>query len=320
MDRITVMRSFVGVGRHGSFSQAARHLGISGSLVSRHVSELENQLGLRLVNRTARTVTLTSVGRRYLDFSQRIIEEIEAEDEALRGIHDKPEGPLAVICPKWIGNLDLGEAIADFAVDHPKIHVRFEIGGMSDRTFDFLDKGYDIAFHTRDLRDSTLLVRRVAGIDYVLCAAPSYLKSAPVLTDPNSIGEHDCLVHINDPIWNLRHEGDQLRLKVVSTVYSSNSYLTLRKAALRGRGLALMPLRTVMADLEEGALVRVLPEYEGPARSLYAVHSPGSHTMRKVRVFLDYISAWFRKHPLAPPVASLPDAQAKNALQAGSGS
>ena len=107
MDRITVMRSFVGVGRHGSFSQAARHLGISGSLVSRHVSELENQLGLRLVNRTARTVTLTSVGRRYFDFSSRIIEEIEAEDEALRGIHDRPEGPLAVICPKWIGNLDL---------------------------------------------------------------------------------------------------------------------------------------------------------------------------------------------------------------------
>jgi DNA-binding transcriptional LysR family regulator len=315
MDRITVMRSFVGVGRHGSFSQAARHLGISGSLVSRHVSELENQLGLRLVNRTARTVTLTSVGRRYFDFSQRIIEEIESEDEALRGIHDRPEGPLAVICPKWIGNLDLGEAIADFAVDHPKIHVRFEIGGMSDRTFDFLDKGYDIAFHTRDLRDSTLLVRRIAGIDYVLCAAPSYLKRMPALIDPNGIGEHDCLVHINDPIWNLQHEGEQLRLKIVSAVYSSNSYLTLRKAALRGRGMALMPLRTVMADLEEGSLVRVLPEYEGPARSLYAVHSPGSHTMRKVRVFLDYIAAWFRKHPLAPPMASLPAAQAKYAAQ-----
>jgi DNA-binding transcriptional LysR family regulator len=317
MDRITVMRSFVGVGRHGSFSQAARHLGISGSLVSRHVSELENQLGLRLVNRTARTVTLTSVGRRYFDFSSRIIEEIEAEDEALRGIHDRPEGPLAVICPKWIGNLDLGEAIADFAVDHPKIHVRFEIGGMSDRTFDFLDKGYDIAFHTRDLRDSTLLVRRVAGIDYVLCAAPSYLKTAPALIDPTSIGEHDCLLHINDPIWNLRHDGDeQLRLKVVSTVYSSNSYLTLRKAALRGRGIALMPLRTVMADLEDGSLVRVLPEYDGPARSLYAVHSPGSHTMRKVRVFLDYISAWFRKHPLSPPAGSSPPAQAQAQVQA----
>ncbi|MFJ7213046.1 LysR family transcriptional regulator [Amycolatopsis sp. NPDC098790] len=295
---MTVMRSFVGVGEHGAFSHAARRLGISGSLVSRHIAELEKQLGVRLVNRTARAVTLTAVGRRYYDFSRRILDEVDAEDEVLRGIHDKAEGPLAVICPKWIGHLDLGEAIADFAVDHPKIHVRFEVGGMSERTFDFLDKGYDIAFHTRDLRDSTLLVRRVADIEYVLCAAPAYLKTAPPLTDPASVAEHDCLVHLNDPVWHLRHHGEEVHIKVLSTVYSSNSYLTLRKAAVRGRGLALMPERTVQADLESGALHRVLPAFDGPARSLYAVHSPGSHTMRKVRLFLDYVSAWFRRHPL----------------------
>lgn len=300
MDRITVMRSFVGVGRHGSFSQAAKHLRISGSLVSRHVAELENQLGLRLVNRTARAVTLTTVGRRYFDFSQRIVDEIDSEDEALRALHDKPEGPLAVICPKWIGNLDLGEAIADFAVEHPKIHLRFEVGGMSDRAFDFLDRGYDIAFHTRDLRDSTLLVRRIAAVDYVLCAAPSYLRRALPLTDPAGIGDHDCLVHINDPIWHLRRGGEETRLKILSTVFSSNSYLTLHKAAIRGRGIALMPMRTVMEDIENGSLVRLLPDYDGPDRSLYAVHSPGAHTMRKTRLFLDYISAWFRKHPLTP--------------------
>lgn len=300
MDRITVMRSFVAVGEHGSFSHAARHLAISGSLVSRHIAELEKQVGVRLVNRTARAVTLTSVGRRYFDFAQRIIEEIDAEDEALRGVFDKPEGPLAVICPKWIGHLDLGEAIADFAVDHPKIHVRFEVGGMSDRTFEFLDKGYDIAFHTRDLRDSTLLVRKIADIDFVLCGAPAYLAGAPPITDPAAIAEHDCLVHINDPVWHLRRDGEETRVKVLSTVYSSNSYLTLRKAAVRGRGIALMPMRTVMADLDSGALRRVLCEYEGPARSLYAVHSPGAHTMRKVRLFLDYVSAWFRRHPLIP--------------------
>ena len=302
MDRIIIMRSFVGVGEHGSFSHAARQLGISGSLVSRHVAELEKQLGIRLVNRTARAVTLTAAGRRYHDFAHRILEELEAEDAALRGLRDKPEGPLAVICPKWIGNLDLGEAIADFAVDHPKIHVRFEVGGMSDRTFDFLDKGYDVAFHTKDLRDSTMLIRRIANIEFVLCAAPEYLKGRPELTDPQEIPEHDCLVHINDPIWHLRRGTEEINFKILTTVYSSNSYLTLRKAAVRGRGLALMPARTVMADLESGVLQRVLPEYEGPDRSLYAVHSPGAHTLRKVRVFLDYISAWFARNPINPTV------------------
>lgn len=243
VDRFTLMRSFVGVAEHGSFVYAARNLGMSGSLVSRHVAQLEKDLGTRLLNRTARTVTLTTAGRRYADFAHRIIDELDAEDAALRGMQEKAEGPLAVICPKWIGNLDLGEAIADFAVDHPKIYVRFEVGGMSDRTFDFLDRGYDVAFHTRDLRDSTLLIRKVADLDFILCASETYLQRCPRLEDSADLTEHDCLVHINDPIWNLRRDGEETHVKVLNTVYSYNSYLTLRKAAVRGRGVALMPAR-----------------------------------------------------------------------------
>ncbi|MBL7497556.1 LysR family transcriptional regulator [Frankia sp. CNm7] len=298
MDRIVLMRSFVQVGEEGSFSRAARRLGISGSLVSRHVAELEKQLDIRLVNRTARAVTLTAAGRRYHDFADRMLHELDAEEAALRGMRERAEGPLAVICPKWIGNLDLGEAIADFAVDHPKIHVRFEVGGMSDRAFDFLDQGYDVAFHTRDLRDSTMLIRKLADIDFVLCASPDYLGARPPLKEPNQLSEHDCLVHLNDPIWHLRGNGREVHSKVLTAVYSSNSYLTLRKAAVRGRGLALMPIRTVAADLAGGQLERALPDYRGPERSLYAVHSPGAHTLRRVRVFLDYITTWFTRNPM----------------------
>ncbi|MFE4504162.1 LysR family transcriptional regulator [Rhodococcus sp. NPDC056743] len=299
MDRITVMRSFVGVGEQGGFSRAARQLGISGSLVSRHVSELEKELGVRVVNRTARAVSLTSAGRRYYDFAQRMLRELDAEETAIRGLRDLAEGPLAVICPKWIGNLDLGEAIADFAVDHPKIQVRFEVGGMSNRAFDFLDQGYDVAFHTRDLRDSTMLIRKVADIRFVLCGSPGYLAShSPLLTNQD-LGEHDCLLHPNDPVWHLLDsEGRESHVRPQSPVYSSNSYLTLRKAAVRGRGLALLPVRTVAEDLESSVLQQVLPSYSAPTRALYAVHSPGVHTLRKVRVFLDYISAWFAKNPM----------------------
>nr|WP_230203253.1 LysR family transcriptional regulator [Parafrankia discariae] len=292
------MRSFVRVAEEGSFSRAARRLNLSGSLVSRHVAELEKQLDIRLVNRTARAVTLTAAGHRYRDFADRMLHELDAEDAALRGLRERAEGPLAVICPKWIGNLDLGEAIADFAVDHPKIHVRFEVGGMSDRTFDFLDQGYDVAFHTRDLRDSTMLIRKLADIEFVLCAAPGYLAASPPLKDPRQLAEHDCLVHINDPIWHLHGVGQEVHFRVPTAVYSSNSYMTLRKAAVRGRGLALMPVRTVSADIQEGLLERALQDYSGPARSLYAVHSPGAHTLRKVRVFLDYITAWFTRNPM----------------------
>jgi DNA-binding transcriptional LysR family regulator len=301
MDRIVVMRTFVSVGTEGSFSRAAKRLGISASLVSRHIAELERQLDIRLVNRTARAVTLTAAGRRYHDFVHGMLDDLDAEDAALRGMRERAEGPLAVICPKWIGNLDLGEAIAEFAVDHPKIHVRFEVGGMTDRSFDFLDQGYDVAFHTRDLRDSNILVRKLADIGFVLCASPEYLAARPPLTQPGELAEHDCLVHLNDPIWHLRADGQEVHTKVITAVYSSNSYLTLRQAALRGRGLALMPVRTVAEDLATGRLCRAFPASRGPQRSLYAVHSPGAHTLRKVRVFLDYITAWFTRNPMTEP-------------------
>ncbi|MFT4082255.1 MAG: LysR family transcriptional regulator [Nocardioides sp.] len=303
MDRVVVMRSFVAVGDEGSFSRAAKTLGISGSLVSRHISDLEKYLDIRLVNRTARAVSLTAAGRRHHEFARHLLDELDTEDTSLRGLRDRAEGPLAVICPKWIGNLDLGEAIAEFAVDHPKIHVRFEVGGMSDRAFDFLDQGYDVAFHTRELRDSTMLLRKLTDLEFELCASPDYLAKHDPLVAPMDLADHDCLVHINDPIWYLHADGEELNFKVTEPVYSSNSYLTLRKAAVHGRGIALMPVRTAAEDIAAGRLQRVLPEYQGPARSLYAVHSPGSHTLRKVRVFLDYVANWFVKNPIGRPEA-----------------
>src|SRR5207302_9999824 len=107
MDRLTIMRSFVGVTKSRSFSQAARSLGISGSLVSRHVAELERSLGVRLVNRTARTISLTEAGSRYAEFAARVIDEIDREEAQLRGLRDKAEGTLAIISPKWVGSNDV---------------------------------------------------------------------------------------------------------------------------------------------------------------------------------------------------------------------
>src|SRR5580658_8162777 len=237
MDQLTVMRSFVGVSKSRSFSQAARALGISGSLVSRHVAELERDLDVRLVNRTARTVSLTEAGTRYADFAARIIEEIDREEESLRGLRDKPEGTLSIISPKWIGSNDVGDAIVAFSTRYPKIRIRFEVGGMSERAYDFLDQGFDVAFHTRHVRDSNLLLRKIADLNFMLCASPTYLHRAGRPTQVTELTEHDCLMNTNDPIWHLKHAGHDVHLKISDPVYSSNSYLTLRKAALAGRGM-----------------------------------------------------------------------------------
>ena len=295
MDRLAIMRSFVGVTKSRSFSQAARGLGISGSLVSRHVAELERSLGVRLVNRTARTISLTDVGTQYAEFAARIIDEIDREDAQLRGERDKPEGPLAVISPKWIGTNDVGDAIVAFCTRYPKIHIRFEVGGMSERSYEFLDQGFDVAFHTRHVRDCNLMLRKIADLEFALCASPNYLRRAGEPTDIADLSNHDCLANTNDPIWHLRQAGHDVHMKVNDPVYASNSYLTLHKAAHAARGIALLPIRLVSDDLASGDLVDILDDYEVPDRPLYALHSPGGQTPARVQLFLDFVSDWFRR-------------------------
>jgi DNA-binding transcriptional LysR family regulator len=299
MDRLTLMRSFVSVTKSRTFSQAARTLGISGSLVSRHVSELERDLGVRLVNRTARTISLTEAGNRYGEFAARIIDEIDREEEALRGLRNKAEGSLAIISPKWIGTNDVGDAIVAFSARHPKIHIRFEVGGMSERAYDFLNQGFDVAFYTRHVRDSNLLLKKVADLKFALCASPRYLLRAGEPTDAADLTKHDCLVNTNDPIWHLQEAGRDVHLKISDPVYSSNSYVTLRKAALADRGIGLLPVRLISAELADGRLVELVPSCDVPDRPLYALHSPGGQTLTRVRVFLDFVTDWFRRQAAA---------------------
>lgn len=295
VDRLTTMRSFVGVTKAASFSQAARALGISGSLVSRHIAELERELGVRLVNRTARTISLTEAGAEYAEFAARIIDDIDREEMQLKSLRDKPEGTLAIISPKWIGSNDIGDAIVAFCARHPKIHVRFEVGGMSERSYDFLDRGFDIAFHTRHVRDCNLMLRKIADLEFSLCAAPIYLARAGRPGQVGEINDHDCLLNINDPIWHLRPGGHDLHLKISDPVFSANSYQTLHKAAITGLGVGLLPVRLVRDELADGTLVDLLPHCDIPDRPLYALHAPGGQTLTRVQLFLDFVTEWFRR-------------------------
>jgi len=292
------MRTLVAVARVKSFNGAARSLGISGSLVSRHIAHLEQEVGIRLVNRTARSVTLTEAGERYTAFATRILSEITEEDATLAGLRERAEGTLNIISPKWIGSLDLGEAIAQFAIQHPLINVRFEVGGMSDRTYNFLDSGFDVAFHTKNLRDSSVKVKKIHDLRFVLCASPAYLAGRPDVTRPRDLADHNCLVHSNDPVWHFRQNGRAEHVKVPHPVFTSNTYLVLQKAALGGMGVALLPLRPIYREVMEGKLQVLVTDHEVPDRPLFAVYAPGQQTVRKVKVFLAFIQAWFREHPM----------------------
>ncbi|WP_371657314.1 LysR family transcriptional regulator [Streptomyces sp. NBC_00280] len=298
MDRMLLMRSFVTVARLGSFNGAARTLNSSGSLVSRHVAELERQIGVRLVNRTARSISLTEQGLRYCEFAARILAEIEAEEARIGQQHDRAEGQLSVVCPKWIGSLDVGDAIAAFAAAHPRIAVRFELGGLSERTYDFLDSGFDVALHTRDLRDSRVHLKKIASLPFTLCASEEYVKRHSSLAHPSDLAAHDCLVHVNEPVWRLGRGSTSSLHKIRNVAFSSNSYIALQKAAVRGRGIALLPQRSAYEDLVSGALLAQLPSVPVPERPLFAVYGPGQTVPRKTVALLEFLTRWFRENPI----------------------
>jgi DNA-binding transcriptional LysR family regulator len=155
------------------------------------------------------------------------------------------------------------------------------------------------------------MLRKIADLNFTLCAAPGYLHRAGSPAQVGDLGNHDCLANTNDPIWHLRTGGHDVHLKVSDPVYSSNSYVTLRKAVIGGRGVGLLPLRLVSDEIADGTLVNVLPDCEIPDRPLYALHAPGSQTTARVRLFLDFVTDWFRRQAAAQPAR--PATQAKSA-------
>jgi DNA-binding transcriptional LysR family regulator len=303
IDRLALMRTLIAVERTKNFSGAARSLGISASLASRHLTHLEREVGVELVLRSGRGVTLTDAGSQYAAFASRILGEIDRQDAMLAHLRDELEGPLNIISPKWLGSLELGDAVAEFAKEHPSIHVRFDAGAPSDQTYQFIDSGFDVSFHTHDLRDSSLKVKKLAALKFVVCAAPSYLERVAPPATPRDLSSHRCLVHSNDSVWTFQRGTRLEHIKIATPNFTSNTYLTLHKAALHGAGVALLPWRPVHTDVFAGRLRVVLSDHPVPERPLFAVYPPGRQPVRRVRAFLDGMQAWFRDHPIPDPPA-----------------
>jgi DNA-binding transcriptional LysR family regulator len=310
------MNSYVAVCKARSFTGAAKQLGVSGSLMSRHIAWLEGHLGVRLINRTARSISLTEHGKSYLQFCERVLKEIEQEEASVRSARRRPEGTLSILSPKWIGSLDVADAVAEFSLAHPRIEVSFDIGMDTDRPYDFVDQGYDAAFQTRNLRDSLVRVRRVATLPFVLCAAPKYLQRTGSPTRVSELAHHQCLIHKADPTWQLEFEGAPMHYKINQPGFTSNTYLVLQKASLRGLGIAMLPLRPIYEDLQSGRLERVLEDYSVPTRPLYIAYPPGLQSLERLRLFVDFVGDWFKRFPIGEsdqaemkvPVSSSPGA------------
>lgn len=296
MDRFRTMESFVRVVRAGSFTIAANQLGLSRALVSRHVSDLEARVGVRLLNRSTRSLNLTDEGRSYLDFCEQLFRDVESKEHAIVRTRAEPTGMLKLLAPKSFGTLHLADAIIEFAKLQPRLQVTLILEDVSFRSYDFAEKGLDLALRISSMRNASVIEQQIAPLEWVLCASPDYLarKGRPV--HPSDLAEHDCLVHINvtanDRIWRFEGPKGNVSAKVGGSFFS-NSALALRKAALADLGIALLPRYTVTDELSAGALVTLLPRYKPPSRPLIAVFPRVPVVPTKVQVFVDFLTKWF---------------------------
>lgn len=298
MDRLRTMQSFVRVMRSGSFTIAARQLGISRALVSRHIIDLEQHLGVRLINRSTRSLTPTDEAASYLTFCERILGEIEKGERSFAQTQHKPIETLRVVAPKSFGTMNLADAILDFAASQPHIRVSLVLEDFSFRPYEFMEKGYDLALCIATIRDSALISRTIVSLDWVLCASRDYLMRNGRPKTPTDLKRHSCLVHmnleLNDRIWQFSRNQVRRAVKIDGPVLS-NSALVLRKAALRSLGIAILPRYSVAADLSAGTLVALLSNYKLPNRPLLAVYPRAITASRKINTFVTFLSRWFQQ-------------------------
>jgi DNA-binding transcriptional LysR family regulator len=291
------MNTFAQVVRSGSLTMAAQSLGISRPLVSRHLAVIEEQLGIELIRRTTRAIHLTPAGRKHFQFCEKILKELRAEESSIVSLYQAAEGALRVICPKWIGSLDIADAVASFAETRPKILVELHLGGLSVRTYDFLAHGFDVALQTKDIPDSSVIAKKVASMKFAVYASPSYIAAHGEPANLAELKSHTCLIQMNEPAW---HFGTGRRIKTVkvTTNFAANSFRVLHHGAMSGIGLALLPRRIAGANVKSGELVEILRDDPVPDRPLFAVFAPGERAPRKIREFVDFLTHWFVEHPM----------------------
>ncbi|MFH1804285.1 MAG: LysR family transcriptional regulator [Pseudomonadota bacterium] len=294
MDRLRTLHCFRKIAERGSFAAAARDLHMSPGAMTKHINALEDQLGVQLISRTTRRLSLTEAGEAYLARITGILDDLNDADETVRDLTDGPRGRVRISAPMSFGILKLSPVIADLLIACPDLSVDLT---LDDSFVDIIDEGYDITLRIREsLPNSSLIVRRICDYSRVLCASPAYLAAAPPLNNPEDLVSHNCLVYSNGDrpgTWVFAQDGVEKTIDVAGR-FSVNSSLAMRDALLQGCGLTLTPRLVVEDLLADGRLVSLLDDFTPRSLSLYAISAPHRHRLRKIRTVIDFLSKKLR--------------------------
>ncbi|WP_313514676.1 LysR family transcriptional regulator [Pseudomonas sp.] len=288
LERFSDLQLFSRIVAGGSLSAAARELGLSLAVVSARLARLEATLGVRLLTRSTRRLSLTGEGEEFLARSTRILAEIAELQDSL-GRSGEPHGRLRVTCTAAFGRRHIAPRVAAFRRRYPQVTLELL---ASDAIVDLVQDGVDLAIRQAALPDSNLHVRTLLANRRIACASPAYLaEHAPVQT-PEDLLAHACILIGDPPMsrWNFVHnDSAEERLVSVAPAFQTNDGEIAHAAALDGAGIVFKSLIDVREDLASGALIDVLPDWQSPGSPIQAVYPAGRHLPSRVRVFIDFL-------------------------------
>ena len=287
MDRLNSMAVLVAAVDAGSLSAAARRLGRPLTTVSRRISDLEEHLGTRLLNRTSRRLSLTDAGRSYVAACQRILEEVREAERAATGEYSTPRGRLTVTAPIVFGRLHVLPVIADFLAAFPEIDLRLV---LADGILNLSEERIDLAVRIGDLPDSSLIAARVGEIRRVICGSPAYLSARGRPTGPGDLGRHDCVTFEGftaPEAWTLGAGRSAVSVPIRSRLVVNTAEAAV-DAAISGVGLTRVLSYQVARAVAERRLAVVLEDFEPPPVPVSLVYGGGRLLPLKLRAFLDF--------------------------------
>ena len=297
MDKLGDMLAFVRVVESKTFTAAADRLGWSKSVVSRRISELEDRLGVRLLNRSTRRLSLTEPGQAYYERCSRILSEIDETEESITRLNVEPRGLLRLNAPVSFAVRHLSGPIAEYMLRYPQVSLDLV---LNDRLVDVIDEGFDLALRIGSLADSSLIARRLAVSRSVVCASPRYLADRELPAGPEDLTGHDCYFYSNLAQPDQRRFRDrQGRYQTVRLKgrFRVNNGDVLEHIAIAGLGIVILPTFIVADALADGRLVRVLPDHLLDEAAVHAIYPHNRHLSAKVRAFVSLLVDRFTPDP-----------------------
>ena len=296
MSRLLTMRAFVTVVNEGTFTRAADRMGISPQLASKYVSQLEQALGVRLLNRTTRRLHLTEAGAGYHQRAQQVLNEIDEMESELHDLQGRAQGLLRISAPVSFALRHMVPLLTDFQKAHPGVGIDLQ---LNDRKVDIVDEGFDVALRIGRLRSSSLIARRIAPVRLLMCASPEYLEQHGTPQRPEDLKEHRYLRYSLMEHSNSDQVGRWLQETGGSTEGGlvSNNGDVLLESAIAGAGIVLQPSFIAGAAIKAKQLQVVLPAHETEPLGLYAVYAHRQLLASKVRRFVDFLAGYFGDPP-----------------------